>query len=321
MWWLVVRAAARVKPRKTLVRRPPVSQAEATISIGSPHPSPAKPREPVEAELPSGTVTFLFTDIEGSTRLWETESAAMARSLVLHDETLRAAFARHGGVLFSTMGDGMAVAFSSAVGAVRAALRAQRGLMAAPWPAGTGVLKVRMGLYTAEAVLRHGEYVNQLLNRCARLMAAAHGGQILMSDMTEALVRSELPDGATLLDLGEHRLRDLVGRMHIFQLVHPDLPRAFPVLRTLDAIRNNLPIQLTELVGRQAELAEAEQLLTRTRLLTILGPGGAGKTRLAIQAAADIAAEFSDGVFFISLADLRSDPTSSRQLLSPWGSP
>ena len=138
-------------------------------------------------------------------------------------------------------------------------------------------------------------------------MAAAHGGQILMSDVTEALVRSELPEGATLLDLGEHRLRDLASRMHIYQLVHPDLPRAFPVLRTLDAIPNNLPIQLTELVGRQIELAEIEQLLTRTRLLTILGPGGAGKTRLAIQAAADIAAKFSDGVYFINLADIRSD--------------
>ena len=153
-------------------------------------------------------------------------------------------------------------------------MEAQRVLMAAPWPAGTGVLKVRMGLHTDEAVLRHGRYVNQPLNRCARLMAAAHGGQILMSDVTEALVRSELPDRATLSDLGEHRLRDLSSRMHIFQLVHPDLPPAFPVIRTLDAIPNNLPIQLTELIGRQTELPEAKQLVTRTRLLTILGPGG-----------------------------------------------
>jgi predicted ATPase/class 3 adenylate cyclase len=286
---------------------PPISHAGATISIGAPHPSPAKPHEPVESKLPSGTVTFLFTDIEGSTRLWETESAAMTLSLSLHNETLHAAFEHHGGVLFSTMGDGIAVAFSSAIGAVRAALDSQRSFRTAPWPAGTGMLKVRMGLHTDEAVLRDGEYLNQPLNRCARLMAAAHGGQILMSDVTEALVRSELPDGATLLDLGEHRLRDLVGKMHIFQLVHPDLPRAFPALRTLDAIPNNLPIQLTELVGRQAELAEVEQLLTRTRLLTILAPGGAGKTRLAIQAAADIAAEFPDGVYFINLAEIRSD--------------
>ena len=285
----------------------------AAEGTGAPQPSRAGPGGPGEAELPVGTVAFLFTDIEGSTRLWETEPAAMARSLVLHNEALHAAFARHGGVVFSTMGDGMAVAFSSAVGAVRAVLEAQRALVTAPWPAGTGVLKVRMGLHTDEAVLRHGQamvrdgqYVNAPLNRCARLMAAAHGGEILVSDATEALVRSQLPDGATLLDLGAHRLRDLAERMHIFQLTHPDLPHAFPALRTLDAIPNNLPVQLTELVGRQAELAEAEQLLTRTRLLSILAPGGAGKTRLAIRAAADIAAGFPDGVFFINLVDIRS---------------
>ena len=236
----------------------------------------------------------------------------MARSLVLHDETLHAAFGHQGGVVFSAMGDGMAVAFSSAAGAVRAALQAQRALLAAPWPAGTGVLKVRMGLYTDEAVPRDGQYAGQPLNRCARLMAAAHGGQIVMSDATQALVRSQLPDGATLLDLGGHRLRDLAERMHIFQIVHPDLPRAFPALRTLDAIPNNLPVQLTELVGRQAELAEAEQLLARTRLLTILAPGGAGKTRLAIQAAADIAAGFSDGVSSSALPISARTSTSSR---------
>ncbi len=282
-------------------------------STGAPQPSRAGPGGPGETQLPAGTVTFLFTDIEGSTRLWETEPDAMARSLELHNEALHAAFARHGGVVFSTMGDGMAVAFSSAAGAVRAVLEAQRALVTATWPAGTGVLKVRMGLHTDEAVLRQGlavlrdgQYVNAPLNRCARLMAAAHGGQILVSDATEALVRSQLPSGATLLDLGEHRLRDLAQRMHLFQLTHPDLPHAFPALRTLDAIPNNLPVQLTELVGRQAELAEAEQLLTRTRLLTILAPGGAGKTRLAIQAAADIAAGFPGGVFFINLVDIRS---------------
>jgi class 3 adenylate cyclase len=150
----------------------------------------------------------------------------------------------------------VAVAFTSAAGAVRAALEAQRALMAAPWPAETGVLKVRMGLHTDEAVLRDGQYVNQPLNRCARLMAAAHGGQVLMSDATEALVRSQLPDGATLLDLGEHRLRDLAGRMHIFQLVHPDLPGAFPVLRTLDAFAGNLPLQVSSFIGRTRELEQ-----------------------------------------------------------------
>jgi class 3 adenylate cyclase len=179
------------------------SAAEGTAA--PPRRSPTSPGEPGEAELPDGTVTFAFTDIEGSTRLWETDPAAMARSLVLHNETLHDAFGHHGGAVFSTMGDGMAVAFSSAVGAVSAALEAQRALLAASWPAETGVLKVRMGLHTDEAVLRHGQavlrdgqYVNRPLSRCARLMAAAHGGQILMSDATEALVRSQLPHGATL---------------------------------------------------------------------------------------------------------------------------
>ncbi len=188
--------------------------------------SPAGPSEPADAELPTGTVTFLFTDIEGSTRLWENEPDAMARSLALHNETLYAAFEHNGGVVFSTMGDGMAVAFPSAVGATRAVLEAQRALMVAAWPPETGVLKVRMGLHTDSAVLRDGQYVNPPLNRCARLMAAAHGGQILVSDATEALARSQLPDGAGLIDLGVHRLRDLAEPMHIFQITHPDLPRA-----------------------------------------------------------------------------------------------
>jgi predicted ATPase/class 3 adenylate cyclase len=266
--------------------------------------SPAGPGEPGEAELPAGTVTFAFTDIEGSTRLWETEPAAMARSLVLHNETLHAAFGHHGGAVFSTMGDGMAVAFSSAAGAVRATLEAQQALMAAPWPAETGVLKVRMGLHTDEAVLRHGQavlrdgqYVNRPLNRCARLMAAAHGGQILMSDATEALVRSQLPDGATLLDLGEHRLRDLAGRMHIFQLVHPDLPGAFPALRTLDAFPGNLPLQVSSFIGRARELKQTAAALGEAR--------GVGKTRLALQVAGQVLPRFADGAWLCELAPIR----------------
>ncbi len=301
---------SRILPHGSIVGADGETGRENEDSQGTGAMSPVShepPQTPGEAELPAGTVTFLFTDIVGSTRLWENEPGAMARSLVLHDETLHAAFGHHGGVVFSAMGDGMAVAFCSAAGAARAALQAQRALMAAPWPTQTGALKVRMGLHTDEAVPRDGQYAGQPLNRCARLMAAAHGGQIVMSDATQALMRSQLPDGATLLDLGGHRLRDVAERMRVFQIVHPDLLCAFPALVSLDAIPNNLPIQLTELVGRQAELAEAEQLLTRTRLLTILAPGGAGKTRLAIQAAADIAAGFSDGVFFISLADIRSN--------------
>jgi class 3 adenylate cyclase len=266
--------------------------------------SPGGPGEPGEAELPDGTVTFAFTDIEGSTWLWETEPAAMARSLVLHNKTLHAAFGHHGGVVFSTMGDGMAVAFSSATGAVRAALEAQRALMAAPWPAETGVLKVRIGLHTDEAVLRHGQdvlrdgqYVNRPLSHCARLMTAAHGGQILMSDATEALVRSQLPDGATLLDLGEHRLHDLTGRMHIFQLAHPDLPGAFPALRTLDAFPGNLPLQVSSFIGRARELKQTAAALGEARVVTLIGVGGVGKTRLALQVAEQVLPRFGDGAW------------------------
>ena len=284
----------------------------AAEGTAAPRRSPAGPGEPGEVELPAGTVTFAFTDIEGSTRLWETEPAAMARSLVLHNETLHAAFGHHGGAVFSTMGDGMAVAFSSAAGAVRAALEAQRALMAAPWPAETGVLKVRMGLHTDEAVLRHGQavlrdgqYVNRPLNRCARLMAAAHGGQILMSDATEALVRSQLPDGATLLDLGEHRLRDLAGRMHIFQLVHPDLPGAFPVLRTLDAFPGNLPLQVSSFIGRGHELKQTAAALGEARVVTLIGVGGVGKTRLALQVAEQVLPRFGDGAWLCELAPIR----------------
>ena len=278
------------------------SAAEGTAA---PRRSPAGPGEPGEAELPDGTVTFAFTDIEGSTRLWETEPTAMARSLALHNQTFHAAFGHHGGVVFSTMGDGMAVAFSSAAGAVRAALDAQRALMAAPWPAETGVLKVRIGLHTDEAVLSDGQYANRPLNRCARLMAAAHGGQTLMSDATEALVRSQLPDGATLLDLGEHRLRDLAGRMHIFQLVHPDLPGAFPALRTLDAFAGNLPLQVSSFIGRARELKQTAAALGEARVVTLIGVGGVGKTRLALQVAEQVLPRFGDGAWLCELAPIR----------------
>ena len=172
------------------------------------------------------------------------------------------------------MGDEMAVVFSSAAGAVKGALEAQRSLIAAPWPDQTGLLKVRMGLHTDEAVLRDGQYANRPLNRCARLMAAAHGGQVLLSGATEALVQSELPDGATLIDLGEHQLPDLTGMMHIFQLAHPDLPREFPALRLLDAVAGNLPLQASSFIGREPELEQIAAVLGEARLVTLTGPGG-----------------------------------------------
>jgi predicted ATPase/class 3 adenylate cyclase len=283
------------------------SFAGATRTTPAPDVSPAGPGEAAEAGLPTGTVTFLFADIEGSTRLWETVPDAMARSLTLHDQTVRAAFGRHGGIVYSTMGDEMAVVFCSAVGAARAVLEAQRALLEAPWPTGTGTLKVRMGLHTDEAVLRDGRYVNLSLNRCARLMAAAHGGQILVSGATEALVRSELPDGATLIDLGEHRLRDLAGRMHIFQLAHPDLPRAFPALRLPDASAGNLPVQVNSFIGRERELQQAAGMVGEARLVTLTGPGGIGKTRLAVAVAERLHDRFGAGTAFVPLAAV-TDP-------------
>jgi predicted ATPase/class 3 adenylate cyclase len=269
--------------------------------------SPARPGELAEADLPSGTVTFLFTDIEGSTRLWETEPDAMARALAMHNEILHAAFVHHGGVVYSTMGDGMAVAFPSAVAAAGAALEAQRALLAATWPPVTGMLKVRMGLHTDEAVLRDGQYDNPPLNRCARLMAAAHGGQVLLSEATEALVRSSLPDDATVIDLGEHQLRDLADRTHIFQLAHPDLPHAFPALRLPDALAGNLPVQVSSFIGRAREVEQVAAMLGEARLVTLTGPGGIGKTRLAVAVGERLHDRLGAGMAFVPLAAV-TDP-------------
>jgi class 3 adenylate cyclase len=171
------------------------SFAGAAVAAGASAASPG------EAELSAGTVTFVCTGIEGSARLWEAAPDAMARAVALHDERLRGGFGHQGGVVFVALGDGMAAAFSSPAAAVRAAVEAQRALLAAPWPDQTGVLKVRMGLHTDEAVPRNGRYAGAPVTQCARLMAAAHGGQVLLSGATEALVLPRLPDGATLIDL------------------------------------------------------------------------------------------------------------------------
>ena len=264
--------------------------------------------------LPAGTVTFLFTDIEGSTRLWESVPDAMARSLALHDETLRAAVDRNGGIVCATMGDGMAVAFPSAPAAVRAAVEVQLALHTAPWPDGTGMLKVRMGLHTDDAEVRAGQYLNTPLNRCARIMAVAHGGQVLISGATEALVRSDLPAGVTLLDLGEHRLRDLPDRVHLLQLVHPALPARFPPLRAVERV-GNLPSGVTSFVGRDADIAAIHEAFERSRLVTITGPGGVGKTRMAIEAAARVAPDHPDGAWFCELAS-SGDADSAVQVVA-----
>ncbi len=260
-----------------------------------------EPETQTAAELSTGTVTFLFTDIEGSTQRWERVPDAMTDALSLHDRILRAGCKRNHGMVFSTMGDGMAFAFPSAVDAVRAVIEVQRELLAAEWPGETGALAVRMGLHTDEASLRDGHYLNQPLNRCARLMATAHGGQMLISDATEALARTELPEGVALRDLGEHRLRDLAEPVHIFQLVHEALRSTFPPLRALEQ-PGNLPLPRTSFVGRLMDIATVHEGLDRSHLVTITGPGGAGKTRLALEAASKSNRDFRDGCWFCELA-------------------
>jgi predicted ATPase/class 3 adenylate cyclase len=251
--------------------------------------------------LPQGTVTFLFTDLEGSTRLWEAHPREMKDALARHDAIVRGAVESHAGVVFSTMGDGVAAVFVSARDAVGAVLAAQTGLAAEDWAEETGPLAARMALLTGEGVLADGQYLNAPLNRCARLMAAGHGGQALVSGPTELLVGDDMPEGCGLLDLGEHRLRDLARPMRIFQLTGPGLRSKFPPLRSLDAFAGNLPVQLSSFVGRAQELAELATAIRRSRLVTVVGTGGVGKTRLALQAAADQLPSFRDGAWLCEL--------------------
>lgn len=258
------------------------------------------------AGLPSGTITFLFTDIEGSTRLWEARAEAMRGAIALHDSLLRQTIIRHRGHIFKTVGDGVYAAFADARDAVAAALAAQQLLQEAPWEVPGGV-RVRIALHTGPAETQDGDYIGPTLNRLARLLSAGHGGQILLSEPTRVLVAHELPGGATLRDHGQHRLKDLAQPEHVFQLVAPGLVDDFPPLRSLDAFPNNLPRQLTSFIGREREMKDVKHLLSTTFLLPLTGPGGSGKTRLALQVGADMVEAFPDGVWLVELAAL-SDP-------------
>jgi predicted ATPase/class 3 adenylate cyclase len=257
------------------------------------------------ASPPTGTVTFLFTDIEGSTRMWERSPQAMQAALARHDEILRGATEQHGGYIFKTVGDAFCCAFPTAPDALEAALDGQWLLLKERW--GESIpLRVRMALHMGAAEERDGDYFGPPVNRVARLLSAGHGGQVLLSLPTQELVRDQLPVGTSLMDLGERHLKDLFRPERVFQLLATGLPSEFPPLRTLEAYRNNLPLQPTPLIGREKEVAEVCDLLgaEATRLLTLTGPGGIGKTRLALQAAADLLDEFPDGTYFVQLATL-----------------
>ena len=255
---------------------------------------------------PTGVLTFLLTDLEGSTRLWELHPDAMKDALRRHDAILRAAIQTSAGQVVKTTGDGMMAVFGSAVQATAASLAAQLGLQAESWPE-TGPLRVRMGIHCGLAEERGGDYFGPTLNRTARIMAAGHGGQVLLSESAGALAREGLPAGAALIDLGEHRLKDLGRPEHLFQLVHPELPADFPPLLTVREAGVDLPARAAGLIGRRDELEAIRDRLGdgSVRLLTLIGPGGTGKTTLAIKAAEDLAAGFRDGACFVDLAAAR----------------
>jgi len=264
--------------------------------------------------LPTGTVTFLFTDIEGSTLLWESHPEAMEVALARHDALVRKAIVDANGYVFKTVGDAFCAAFALASDAVSAVLAAQLAVIAEPWPEATPI-RVRMALHTGAVESRDGDYFGPPVNRVARLLATGHGGQTLLSHATHELCRDALPDAISLRDLGAHRLKDLARPEQVYELRSPGLRRDFPPIKSLSTHPNNLPQQLTTFIGREKEIAEIEAQLTKTRLVTLTGSGGSGKTRLALQVAAEALALFPDGAWFVELAPL-TDQSLVPQMLA-----
>ncbi|MEO8137340.1 MAG: adenylate/guanylate cyclase domain-containing protein, partial [Betaproteobacteria bacterium] len=252
------------------------------------------------------SITFLFTDVEGSTRLWEEHPEQMRVALAHHDAILRAAVAAHRGTVVKMSGDGVHAAFGDALDAIQAALALQDAM--ARERADGLALGVRCGLHLGIVEARDNDYFGRAVNRAARVMSAAHGGQVLVSRAIAEAIRGRIMDGASLLDLGVVRLRDLAEPERVYQLVHPRLRREFPALRSLESTPNNLPHQLSSFIGREREVAEIAAMLRKVRLLTLHGTGGLGKTRLSLQVAADLIDDYPDGVWLIELAPV-SDPT------------
>jgi class 3 adenylate cyclase len=292
-----------------VARRRPIDLSLSSSELPPPS-NPAEPSWPVSdlrtpSTLPTGTVTFLFTDIEGSTRLLQRLGDAYAQLLDEHQRLLRQSWVEYGGVEVDTAGDGFFVAFPTAPAAVAAAASATRALAAHSWPEGNAV-RVRMGLHTGAPQLVGERYVGLDVHRAARIAAAGHGGQILLSESTRVLAARDLPEGTMLRDLGAHRLKDLRQPEHLTQLVLAELPSDFPPLKTLDRRAHNLPIQPTPLLGRDELVATISALLCRSdvQLVTVTGTGGIGKTRLALEVAAEVLEDFPDGVWFVRLSRL-----------------
>jgi predicted ATPase/class 3 adenylate cyclase len=273
-----------------------------------------------QTDLPSGTVTFLFTDIEGSTRLWQQHPKTMPIALARHHALLQESFERNNGYVFQITGDAFCAAFATATDALNAAIKAQRALRDEPWGE-ISLLKVRMAVHTGPAEVKAGDYTSGeygsglTLSHTARLLSAGHGGQILLTLAAAELVQDYLSEDVTLRDMGAPRLKDLVRAGTIYQAVIPDLMSDFPPLKTVDVSPNNLPLQLTSFIGREEEISQVKELLTQSRMLTMIGAGGSGKTRLALQVAAGILDTYPDGVWLVELASL-TDPTLVLQTIS-----
>ena len=252
---------------------------------------------------PSADTAFLFTDIEGSTRLWEREPERMRPALASHDALIRMVVESHHGTVVKMIGDGVHAVFDDALDAVTATLQLQQAL-ADPAATNGVALKVRCGMHVGVVERRDNDYFGSAVNRAARIMGAAHGGQIILSQAVADRIAGRLPPSVSLRDLGAVRLRDLARPQQVYQVIHPELRQDFPALRSLEATPNNLPLQATSFVGRESELAELRSLLPNTRLLTLLGAGGLGKTRLSLQLGAETLDDFPDGVWFVELAPI-----------------
>ena len=250
---------------------------------------------------PTGTVTFLFTDIEGSTQLWEHHPEAMKAALAEHDRILRASIEARGGYVFKTVGDAFCAAFSTAPDALEACLAAQKELVK---PLHGLDIRVRMGFHTGAAEERDGDYFGPPLNRAARLMSAGHGGQTLLSQASYDLVRDALSAGIGLRDLGEKRLKDLIRPERMWQVTVEGQNSEFAPLKTLESFAHNLPVQMTSFVGRENVMEDLKATLATNRLVTLTGPGGTGKTRLSLQVGAELLENYPDGVWFVELAPL-----------------